>query len=139
MGSKGELSNQAQASRPVEASYGDRVGMRRFELDWLRVLAILAVFILHSLHFFDPYPWHVKNPVTYPALTIAALFFITWVMPLIFVVSGASTYYALGKHPPRRFLKERSLRLLLPLAIGVFTHAAWQVYLERVTYGQSWV
>jgi peptidoglycan/LPS O-acetylase OafA/YrhL len=37
---------------------------RRFELDWLRVLAIAAVFLFHSGRFFDPLDWHVKNPTT---------------------------------------------------------------------------
>lgn len=109
---------------------------RRYELDWLRVLSILAVFLLHSGRFFDPFPWHVKNPVTYPGLEAAGMFFTTWVMPLIFVISGASAYYALGKYQPGTFLRERALRLLVPLAVGIFSHAAWQVYLERVTYHQ---
>lgn len=109
---------------------------RRFELDWLRVLSILAVFLLHSGRFFDPFPWHVKNPVTYPGMEAAGLFFTTWVMPLIFVISGASTYYALGKYRPGPFLRERALRLLVPLLVGIFSHAAWQVYLERVTNNQ---
>lgn len=38
---------------------------RRYELDWLRVLAILAVFVFHSSRFFDTDGWHVKNPTTY--------------------------------------------------------------------------
>jgi glucan biosynthesis protein C len=30
---------------------------RRFELDWLRVLAIAAVFLFHSTQFFDQADW----------------------------------------------------------------------------------
>jgi hypothetical protein len=94
----------------------------------------MAVFLLHSLRFFDPFPWHVKNPITYRVMEPAGLFFTTWVMPLIFVISGASTYYALGKYRAGPFLRERALRLLVPLVVGIFSHVAWQVYLERVTY-----
>ena len=39
--------------------------VRKYYLDWLRVLAILAVFIYHSTKFFDLGNWHVKNSSTY--------------------------------------------------------------------------
>jgi len=55
-------------------------------------------------------------------------------MPLIFVISGASTFYALGWSRPGKFLKDRALRLLIPLVVGMLTHVAFQVYLERVSF-----
>lgn len=109
---------------------------RRFELDWLRVLAIAAVFLFHSGRFFDPQEWHVKNPTTYPALEIVALLAVIWMMPLLFTISGASTFFALRNRSSGAFLKDRALRLLVPLAVGIFTHIAWQVYLERTTHHQ---
>jgi hypothetical protein len=57
-------------------------------------------------------------------------------MPLIFVISGASTFYALGTRGAGRFVKDRALRLLVPLGVGIFTHVLVQVYLERVSHGQ---
>jgi glucan biosynthesis protein C len=39
---------------------------RRYDLDWLRVLGVLAVFFFHSLHFFDTGDWAIKNATTYP-------------------------------------------------------------------------
>ncbi len=110
--------------------------LRKYELDWLRVLAILAVFAFHSARFFDAMDWHVKNPTLYAFLGPPMMFFIVWGMPLLFVISGASAYYALRKRNAGQFLKERALRLLVPLALGVFTHIMWQVYLERLTHGQ---
>jgi hypothetical protein len=59
-----------------------------------------------------------------------------WMMPLIFVISGASLFYAMNKGGIIRFLKDKFLRLLLPLLVVVFTHASLQVYLERLTHGQ---
>jgi peptidoglycan/LPS O-acetylase OafA/YrhL len=35
-------------------------------LDWLRVLAILVVFVYHTFRFFNVEDWHVKNPTWYP-------------------------------------------------------------------------
>jgi hypothetical protein len=56
---------------------------------------------------------------------------------LIFTISGASLFFALGKGGGAgRFVKDKVLRLLVPLVVGIFTHASLQVYLERLTHGQ---
>ncbi|MEW5872881.1 MAG: acyltransferase [Chloroflexota bacterium] len=109
---------------------------RRFELDWLRVLAILTVFVYHSTRFFNLEDWHVKNPTTYPIVEVWNMFSTNWMMPVIFFISGASLFYALSKGGVWQFFKDKTLRLLVPLLVGVFTHATLQVYLERLTHGQ---
>ena len=109
---------------------------RRYDLDWLRVLTILTVFIFHSGRFFDHGDWHVKNPAAYLGMDIWTAFLANWMMPLIFVISGASLYYALAKGGVGKFVKDKFLRLGVPLLAGVFTHAALMVYLERLTHGQ---
>ena len=38
---------------------------RRYELDWLRVMAILVVFLYHSTRFFNLGDWHIKNVNTF--------------------------------------------------------------------------
>jgi peptidoglycan/LPS O-acetylase OafA/YrhL len=117
--------------RPPEA-----ISTRRYDLDWLRVLAILAVFVFHSGRFFDLDDWHVKNATTYIGAQVWTIFLVHWMMPLVFVISGMSTYYALGTRGAGRFVKDRTLRLLVPLVVGIFTHIMVQVYLERVSHGQ---
>lgn len=64
--------------------------LRRYDLDWLRVLAILAIFVFHSTRPFDTDDWSIKNLVTFPALDIWKDFAMTWGMPLILLLSGAS-------------------------------------------------
>jgi len=34
---------------------------RRYDVDWLRIIAMLAVFLYHCTRFFDPEGWHLKN------------------------------------------------------------------------------
>ena len=34
---------------------------RRYDIDWLRIIAVLLVFIYHCSRFFDEREWHVKN------------------------------------------------------------------------------
>lgn len=109
--------------------------IRRHDLDWLRVLAILSVFIYHSTRFFNTGDWHVKNAARYLSVDLLEALMEMWMMPLIFVISGASIYYAMRKGGAGRFFKDKVLRLLVPLAVGAFTHASLQVYLERITHG----
>ncbi len=109
---------------------------RRFALDWLRVMVILTVFVYHSTRFFNLGGWHVKNAVMYWSVDIGQQVLETFMMPLCFVISGASIFYALGKSGIGTFLKDKVLRLLVPLVVGIFTHSALQVYLERVSHGE---
>jgi len=109
---------------------------RRFDLDWLRVLAILSVFLYHSTRFFNFWDWHVKNAVTYGWVQALESFMEIWMMPLIFLISGASIFYAMEKGGAGKFFKDKVLRLLVPLVVVVFSHASLQVYLERLTHSQ---
>ena len=106
---------------------------RTHYLDWLRVLLILTVFVFHSQRFFDRGGWQIKNAQTYFGSQIVTDFLSTWMMPTIFVVSGAAVFLALGKRRPGQFVLERSLRLLVPLTVGILTHVALQRYLELVS------
>jgi peptidoglycan/LPS O-acetylase OafA/YrhL len=109
---------------------------RKYYLDWLRVAAILTVFIYHSTRFFDLGDWHIKNPEVYRSVSVFQGMMEIWMMPLIFVISGASVFYALNKGGAGKYFKDKFLRLGVPLIVAVFTHASWQVYLERVTHLQ---
>ena len=109
---------------------------RRYELDWLRVLALLVVFLYHSTRFFNLGDWHVKNIDTYVWVELWNVFATRWMMPLFFVISGASLFYAIGKSDGwRKFYVDKFLRLMIPLIIGSVTHAALQIYLERTSHG----
>jgi hypothetical protein len=57
-------------------------------------------------------------------------------MPLMFLVSGASIFYAMDKPGAGKFFKDKVLRLFIPLLVAVFTYSILQVYLERITHGQ---
>lgn len=58
-------------------------------------------------------------------------------MPLFFIISGASLYYAMEKSSGwRNFFSDKFLRLMVPVLIASVTHGALQVYLDRLTHGQ---
>ena len=110
---------------------------RRYEFDWLRILAILIVFLYHSTRFFNLGDWHIKNVNTFVWVEIWNVFATRWLMPLFFIISGASLFYVIGKSGGwRRFYVDKFLRLMIPVLIASVTHSALQVYLERLTHGQ---
>jgi len=109
---------------------------RRYDLDWLRVMAIFAIFIFHNTRFYDTDDWAVKNSSTYLFMDGWKAFAISWGMPLILLISGASAFFALGKISPGKYVKGIIMRLFVPLMVGIFTHAALQVYLERLHKGE---
>ncbi len=111
------------------------ISQRRYDLDWLRVILIGSVFIFHSGRLFDTGGWHVNKAETYIGVQVWTTFLANWLMPAIFMVSGASLFFALSGSNGK-FIKDKVLRLLVPLVVGAFTHVAVQVYLERVSHHQ---
>lgn len=111
-----------------------KITKRNNYLDWLRVLAIFFVFYYHSTRFFNLEDWEVKNPVRYEWVELWNIFAWNWMMPLIFVISGASLFYAIGKGSTRKFLKDKVLRLLVPFFFALFSHVTFQVYLRWITH-----
>ena len=99
------------------------------------MLAILTVFILHWGRPFDTEDWHIKNAVTYAGMMAWATLLALWIMPLIFLISGSSLFYSVGWGRPGRFVKDKVMRLLVPLVVGVFTYSILGVYLDRLSHG----
>jgi len=108
---------------------------RLYYLDWLRVLAMIMIFFTHNGRFFDFGGWHVKSAETSLGMEIFNEF-THWLMPLFFVLAAASVYYSMKSRTAGNFLKERTLRILIPIiTLGFFIIAPPQVYLERLTQG----
>lgn len=120
------------------ANEGAVKAQRQAYLDWLRVLATLGVFLFHSLRMFDGDDWEVKNNITSGDLIVLVGFFVQWLMPLFFIISGAAIYYSLGCRPPRTFLRERVRRILLPyLLVGIFVLIPPQDYVKLASHGAA--
>jgi glucans biosynthesis protein C len=110
---------------------------RQFDLDWIRVIATLIVFLYHISMFFNPFPWHVKNnTIDQSYILVFSLLVGTWIMPIFFAISGITTYHALKRRSGKEFVKERLIRLGIPLVFGVLVLTPHQVYIERLTHQQ---
>lgn len=111
--------------------------MRRYDLDWLRVMGILAVFLFHCAHIFDPFPYHVKSPDSSMVAAFFVAFVWLWIMPLFFLVAGSAAWASLARRSVGRFIKERLLRLAVPMyTAGIFLLLPPQAYLDGLTSGR---
>jgi len=111
---------------------------RLYFLDWIRVLAILLVFLVHCSKIFDYHTTVVFNTVRSPVLSAFRDFSLLWIMPLFFVLSGAAVFLSKGSDKPGGFVKSRFLRLLIPLIfVGTFIINPLYVYIERLSSGEA--
>jgi len=112
------------------------VKIRRHDLDWLRVIVFALLIFYHVGMFFVPWGWHIKNDITYDWLQWPMRFLNQWRLPILFVISGMGTYYALSKRSITKFSWERIKRLGIPLIFGMLIIVPPQVYFERLDKGQ---
>lgn len=86
----------------------------------------------HTGAIFANFDFHIKNNVTSTRLTVIEGFIDNWHMPLFFLLAGASTWFALSKRTAGAYLKERFLRLFVPLVFGIFIIVPPQTFYERI-------
>jgi len=103
--------------------------VRLHYLDWLRVLAILMVFVFHAVHPFDFSDWQIKNAEQSEIITIILVLLGLWGMPFFFMVAGAASWFALQRRAPRQYISERFNRLLIPFVIGTILFSPIEYYL----------
>jgi glucans biosynthesis protein C len=117
---------------------GSNHAVRHYYLDWLRLFAIFVVFLHHCSKLFDYHTTTVYNTVRSPALSAFREFNFLWIMPLFFFISGASVCFSLRSRKAGGFLKERTLRILIPLVfIGTFVINPPYIYAWRRFAGQT--
>ena len=111
--------------------------MRRYDLDWLRVIVFgLLIFYHVGMFFVAPdWEWHIKNNITYEGIKYPMLFLNQWRLPILFVISGMGTSYALSRGGGGQFAWERTKKLLLPLICGMLVIVPPQVYIEKLSSG----
>ncbi len=108
---------------------------RRYELDWLRVIAFGLLIFYHTGMIFVSWDFHIKNYETSLTMEIFMTLVNRWRLPLLFLVSGAGSYFALGKRTMNAFALERTKRLLIPLIFGMLVIVPPQIYFEHLQKG----
>lgn len=93
--------------------------MRKHYIDNLRWITILLLVPYHAAM-----AWNVWNEPTYiyfngsKVISSIVVFLSPYFMPLLFLLAGISTRFALQKRSVRQYLGERSRKLLLPFLCG---------------------
>lgn len=110
---------------------------RRHDIDALRNLAIGYLFVFHTARVFDAdEPFYVQGAPNEVATTLVRLS--PAFMPLLFVLAGMSSRYALRRRTPGEFARERLARLGIPLDVGLVLVVPPQAYVARVWHEGAW-
>ncbi|MBK1811617.1 acyltransferase family protein [Clostridium sp. YIM B02505] len=112
--------------------------MRKHYIDWLRNICILFLFPFHTARIFDGNePNYVQGT---PHLFTTNLVFLSfWFMPLMFLLAGMSSKFSLCSRTNKQYIKERFLRLFVPLFVGILILMPPQGYIAvKFHYGYNY-
>jgi hypothetical protein len=108
---------------------------RRYDIDWLRVMAFYILIFFHVGMIFVPWDFHIKNSETVQWIEGIMTWSNQWRLPLLFMISGTVIFYSLGKRSGNLFVLDRIKRLLIPLLFGMLFIIPPQIYVERLFNG----
>jgi peptidoglycan/LPS O-acetylase OafA/YrhL len=129
--------NQKNTDNP-EQTY-----LRRYELDWLRIIAVFLVWLFHNIIAFRVGGWTISNnETTYVANASEALLG-GFGMPFFSVVSGMAIYHLIERLDIKKFrspqtrllIKARFVRLMIPFLVGTFTYISVMQYYYGLQLG----
>lgn len=95
---------------------------RRYDLDWVRVIAIGLLLLYHVAIGFQPWAimiGFIANQKSWGNLWIPMTMLNVWRIPLLFFVSGMGVYFAIQNRNWKQLLEERARRILVPFLVGV--------------------
>lgn len=112
---------------------------RRYDIDWLRVIAIGLLLVYHVVIGFQPWGIFIRfiqsnEPLEAIWIPMSALN--VWRIPLLFYVSGMGVCFAMRKRNWKQLVGERSLRILLPFVVGTLAIVPIHVAIWNNYYNQ---
>ena len=105
---------------------------RRYDLDWLRIIAFGLLIFYHCGMFYVSWDWHVKSRFASDAIEPLMMLTSPWRLSLLFLIAGAATRFMADKMSVRQFLAGRMVRLWPPLLLAMFVIVPPQSYFEIV-------
>ena len=110
---------------------------RRYDIDWLRVIAIGLLLIYHIAIVFQPWAMFIgfirsEEPLQnlWKPMTMLNI----WRIPFLFYVSGMGLYFAMKKRNYRQLLFERTRRILIPFIFGFAAIAPLHIFIFQKYY-----
>jgi hypothetical protein len=114
--------------------------IRRYDIDWLRVIAIALLLIYHVVIVFQPWGFFIgfiQSTETSEAIWIPMALLNVCRIPLLFFVSGMGVCFALRRRDWKQLLMDRAKRILLPLIFGSFFIVPIHVFIFQKYYEQE--
>lgn len=113
---------------------------RRYDIDWLRVIAIGLLILYHIGFVF--LPWGVfigfiQNAEPLDGIWNPMSMLNIWRIPLLFFVSGMGVAFAIRKRNWKQLILERTRRILVPFIIGVLCIVPLHLLLWQKFYKQD--
>ncbi|MBJ7312667.1 acyltransferase family protein [Rugamonas sp. CCM 8940] len=116
-------------------------GQRQYFLDWIRIFAFFVLIFYHTGMYYVTWGWHVKSPHASDTLEPFMMLSGPWRLALLFLISGVASAFMLKKIRVGAFVRQRSVRLLLPLLFGMLVIVPPQSYfevIEKLSYRGSY-
>ena len=110
---------------------------RRYDIDWLRVIAIGLLLIYHIAIIFQPWAMFIgfiRSDELLEGLWKPMTMLNVWRIPLLFFVSGMGLYFAMRKRNWWQLLLERAKRILLPFLFGIVAIAPLHMFIFQKYY-----
>lgn len=95
---------------------------RRYDIDWLRVIAIGLLLIYHIAIVFQPWALFIgfiRSDELHTGIWQVMTLLNVWRIPLLFYVSGMGVYFAMQRRSVKQLLGDRARRILLPYLFGM--------------------
>ncbi|MGD9982188.1 MAG: acyltransferase family protein [Hyphomonadaceae bacterium] len=105
---------------------------RRYDLDWLRIIAFGLLILYHCGMFYVTWDWHVKSSRASDAIEPLMMLTSPWRLTLLFLITGAATRFMADKMSAWKLTGARMGRLWPPLLLAVFVIVPPQSYYEIV-------
>jgi len=113
---------------------------RRYDIDWLRVIAIGLLIMYHIGFVF--LPWGVfigfiQNDQSLDFIWNPMSMLNVWRIPLLFFVSGLGVSFAIRKRNWKQLIAERTMRILIPFIFGILVIVPLHQFLWQSYYKQD--
>lgn len=108
--------------------------MRKHYLDNIRWATVVIVVIYHLFYMYNAEGvlggLGKITDLSFQPYDIFQYFVYPWIMPVLFMVSGISSKLYLDRHTHKEFIRNRTLKLLVPSTIGLFVFQFIQGYIS---------